>query len=57
MAKALTCLVGRHDWGDLETSDEGQRRTCRRCGRTTYLPVPPAQGPADTYGSTQPPSG
>jgi hypothetical protein len=50
-------MVGRHRWGSLETSDKGERRTCDRCGRTKYLPVPPTDGPAQTYGSTQPPKG
>ena len=57
VVKSLTCMTGRHHWGKLEVSDEGELRMCDRCGRSRYLPVPPTQGPAQTYGSTQPPKG
>ena len=57
MTQNLMCMIGRHRWGMLEASDAGQRRTCDRCGRTKYVSVPPTQGSADTYGSSQPPKG
>jgi tRNA U38,U39,U40 pseudouridine synthase TruA len=36
MAKALRCLVGRHDWAKFESAQGEVGAECRRCGQLDW---------------------
>ena len=48
MAKHLLCLLGRHRWQRLETTEAGAGQDCARCGEVMWLERPSeSHGPRD----------
>jgi hypothetical protein len=58
MAKDWRCLIGRHEWGVVETANRDKYSECVRCGKHDWIrPLNPVIAPKWRGGGDPPGSG
>jgi hypothetical protein len=57
MARNWRCLLGRHDWREVETPDRDRYAECTRCGKTDWQRTVPRHVGGKLQGLDPPPGG